>query len=376
MTYTKIFCLSAFILVLTGTYYEATAQPHLYANYISANNIGAMQRSIMTNTMQTFEGSIAAAITGQAVFYQDFPQKNKKEAAANLYGRQAMYGTLSLYGEYGDDGSVFSDSRGRNGGDEYDSRPTLNNMWANWNHFDGKAKFKDYDVLNSDYDLLTFGFAGGESQKGIGISEWGFFGGYSGGVQENDFLNLSEHGGFIGFYSGYNIQKFNLSFAINIGSLSNTAESLYGVDKYTNMWSGAALNATYNINIDDTFTLQPGLYAGYTWVGSGNYISISGENVANKNLNMFEITPALRAIKHITRGWFGYIGVKYVFRDVNGGDIFIDGDGYEMLDIANYSEYGIGLEKSVDRFNISFHLNRLDGGYYGWDGGFNLKYIF
>lgn len=80
MTYTKIFCLSAFILVLTGTYYEATAQPHLYANYISANNIGAMQRSIMTNTMQTFEGSIAAAITGQAVFYQDFPQKNKKRS--------------------------------------------------------------------------------------------------------------------------------------------------------------------------------------------------------------------------------------------------------------------------------------------------------
>lgn len=375
MKFSKVFSLSIFIIAAGATYSADAAAPHLYANYISAHNINAMQHSIMTQAMQTFEGAAAAALSGHSKFIQKIKSEGKG-SALDLYGHLPMYGTMHLYGEYGDDGSVnYDQPKGRNGGDTY-SRPTLNSMWLTWNHFDEDVKFKTYDVLDSDYDLIMFGFAGGEAQLGIGISEWGFFGGYTGGEQTNEFLNIEETGGYVGFYSGYNIQNFNLSFAINAGSLYNNAENIYGTDEYANMWAGAALNATYNISLDDTFTLQPGIYAGYTWIGSANYISASGDSVENQNFNMLEITPSLRAIKHISKGWFGYIGVKYVLNYPHGGDVLANGVLLQELDIDNYSEYGIGIEKSIDRFNVAIHLNRHDGGRYGWNGGFNLKYIF
>ena len=373
----ELFLLASILLFSTSTYIkeaDASSQ-HLYANYLSANNIAAIQHSIMTNAINTFEGSLANSLSGQSNILRN-KKRTKKENPKDLYGRLPLYGTMHLYGEYGDDGFEKDvNVKGRNGGDEY-GRPVLNSMWLNWNHFDEDTKFQNYDVLDSDYDLIMLGFAGGEAQLGIGISEWGFFGGYTGGQQTNDFINIEENGGYIGFYSGYNIQNFNLSFAINAGSLYNNAENIYGSDKYANTWAGAALNATYNIRLDDTFTLQPGFYAGYTWIGFADYISISNENISNKNFNVFEITPSLRAIKHVGKGWFGYIGVKYVFTSTNGGDIMVDSINYDKLDINNYSEYGIGIEKSIDKFNISFHINRHDGGRYGWNGGFNLKYIF
>lgn len=368
----SLIALSIFILSANATF---AAGSHIYANTFTANNITAIQHSIMTNAIQTFEGTAAAALGGRARLI-----KNDKESKS-LYGTTPMYGWPRLYGEYGDDGSV--QQTGRSGGDELseeletkDPRPVINSAWLTWQHFDDDVKFKGYDELNTDTDLIMFGLAGGEAQRGIGISEWGIFGGYVGGVQENEFIDIDERGGYVGLYTGYNIQKFNLSFAANAGALYNNAEHKYGNDEFANLWAGAALNATYNIALDDTFTLQPGVYAGYTWVGSANYMSMSGDTVANQNFNVFEVAPEIRAIKHIGKGWFGSLNFKYAFMMGNGGDVVLNGNIMEELDSRDYAEYGIGIEKSIDRFNVALNLNRRDGGRAGWSGGFNLKYIF
>ena len=362
--------LTVFMLSMGGAFASGS---HIYANTFTANNITAFQHSIMTTAMQTFEGTASAALAGRRIL-SPAPTSDSVNSA-DLYGRMPMYGRPHLYGEYGDDGTV--QQTGRNGGDvDTDPRPVINSMWLNWQHFNDDVKFKGYDELDSDYDLIMFGLAGGEAQWGIGISEWGIFGGYVGGTQDNEFISIDENGGYVGLYSGYNIQNFNLSLAANAGALYNNAENKYGTDEFANMWAGAAINATYNIALDDTFTLQPGVYAGYTWIGSANYMSMSGASVANQNFNTFEIAPSLRAIKHIGRGWFGYIGVKYAFMSGHGGTVVVDGMKYDELDTRDYAEYGIGIEKSIDRFNIALNLNRRDGGRSGWNGSVNLKYIF
>lgn len=350
--------------------------PHMYANTFTTNNITAIQHSIMTNAMQTFEGTAAAALGGRAHI------KKQEKDAKYLYGTTPMYGWPRLYGEYGDDGTV--QQTGRSGGDTLqtdigvrDPRPVLNSAWLTWQHYDDDVKFKGYDELNTDTDLIMFGLAGGEAQRGIGISEWGMFGGYVGGTQENEFISIDERGGYVGLYTGYNIQRFNVSFAANAGAMYNSATTeLYGTDEFANMWAGAALNATYNIALDDSFTLQPGVYAGYTWVGSANYMSMSGDSVANQNLSMFEVAPEIRAIKHIGKGWFGSLNFKYAFMMGHGGDVIINGNQAEDLTTKDYTEYGISIEKSIDRFNVALNLTRRDGGRTGWSGGFNLKYIF
>ena len=193
-----------------------------------------------------------------------------------------IYGTMPIYGEYNDDGSI---TRGRNGGDT-DALPVLNNLWLGWQHFGDDAKFDDIDRLDSAYDLVMLGVSGGRAQIARGISEWGMFAGYVGGSQDNKHVDIDEKGGYFGIYNGYNLHRFNLYLAADAGAMYNNAESVFGTDEYANMWAGASMRATYDIALDDTFTLQPEIYAGYTWIKSANYISASGEKVSNKNFNM------------------------------------------------------------------------------------------
>ena len=375
MNKTSLLALATFILSMGGAF---AAGPHIYANSFSAHNITAIQHSVMTTAMQTFEGTAAAALGGRANII-----KHNDPDARYLYGTTPMYGWPRLYGEYGDDGTA--QQTGRNGGDTVsmdmtmetrDPRPALNSAWINWQHINDDVKFHDIDGLDTDTDLIMFGLAGGESQRGIGISEWGIFGGYIGGGQTNSFIDMSENGGYVGLYGGYNIHNFNLSVAANAGALYNSAETEYGIDEFANMWAGVAMNATFNIALDNTFTIQPGVYAGYTWIGSADYISMSGDAIANANYNMFEIAPEIRAIKHVGRGWFGYINFKYAFVMGTPGDVWVNGTLYDELTTRDYAEYGIGIEKSIDRFNVGLQINRRDGGRAGWNGSVNLKYIF
>ena len=151
---------------------------------------------------------------------------------------------------------------------------------------------------------------------------------------------------------------------------------MLGTDNYTNLWAGAAANASINIILDDTFSLQPGVQIGYTWIESDSYISATGNNVSNSDLGVFEIAPTLHAIKHIGSGWFGTAHVRYVAMMTNGGDLSVNSINFATLESDNFTEYGLSLEKTVGRFNLSGTIVRRDGGRDGWGGGLNIKYIF
>lgn len=365
----------------------ATATPmapgHLYANGISARNIAAIQHSVTTRAFQSFEGSAAAALGTRAKlgrFAQlssPAPTVTIKPAAApadasKLYGRAPVYGTMKQYGEWNDDGTV---TRGRSGGDIV-ALPVLNSAWTDWQHYGDDVKYDHLDRLDTDYDLIMLGVAGGRAMWHNGVSEWGVYTGYVGGSQENKFMDMKQDGGYVGLYGGYSYRQFNLNTSVHGGALSNRAENTFGTDEFSNMWAGAAVNVTYNIAIDDTFTLQPGVYGAYTWIKSANYTADSGHRIQNDNFNMFEVTPGVRAIKQVADGWFATATVKYVFSFENGGKMSINGTEFSELDGTNYSEYGLGIEKSINRFNIALNLGRRDGGRTGWHGGVGMKYIF
>lgn len=360
-----LFAMSVFVSL--GVTSGAGATPFgIYANGITVRNIVTMQHSIATNTIQTFEGTMAAALGSRARF-DTFGSKESGEK----YGKMPQYGQMPTYGEYNDDGTATQ--HGRSGGDS--ALPTFNSMWANWQHFDEGVKFDGLSKIDTDYDLVTVGLAGGHVQLGRGISQWGLYGGYAGSTQENQLIDIDENGGYMGVYSGYSIDNFNLSASANVGAMFSDSDFMQKSYNYSNAWAGAAIHGAYNIAIDDTLTLQPGLYAGYTWVKSDDYI-LDTFDVTNSNLNSFEITPEIRAIKHIGAGWFGTVNARYVFAWENGGKITANNVHMADLDSDNYAEYGIGLEKSIDRFNISLHVGRRDGGRNGWNGGTSFKYIF
>ncbi|MDE6250505.1 MAG: autotransporter outer membrane beta-barrel domain-containing protein [Alphaproteobacteria bacterium] len=348
---------------------NANATPFdAYLNSITIRNIATMQHSIATNAIQTFEGTMAAALGNRAHIVIARPGQQKPYNPE--YSSMSQYGKMPIYGEYNDDGTAI---QGRNGGDIV--LPSFNSLWANWQHFDDDVKFKSLAKVNTDYDLVTIALDGGHAQMGQGISQWGLFGGYAGSTQDNKFINIDETGGYIGVYSGYNINNINISASVNAGALSSDADFTHETIDYSNTWVGATAHSAYNIAIDDTFTLQPSLYIGYTWVKSDNY-TIGKYNITNTNLNTLEITPEIRAIKHIGAGWFGTAKLRYVINWDNGGKSKINNTQIADLDTDNYAEYSIGLEKSIDRFNIALHIGRRDGGRTGWHGGTSFKYIF
>ena len=353
------------------TSYAHATTPHAYANAITAHNIATLQHSITHTAFDSFEGSMAATLNenkpGKTIPALD----KEKKSPYQTYGRAPMYGHAATYGEYNDDGSA-----GRSGGDKYNTDASLNNIWFAYEHISDDVKIDDFTTLDSNQDLGIMGLSGGHSKWGNGITQWGIYTGYIGAHQRNNEINIDSQGGFFGVYNGFSIDNFNLSTSIISGVLDNTATSTFGDDGYTNFWISGIANATYSIHLDDTFTLQPGVQFAYTWIKAEDYTSVSGDTMKNDAFNMIEVSPTLRAIKHIGSGWYGSLNLKHIMIFANGGDLTVNDTTIPELNIGDFTEYSLSLEKSIANISLTANFGRRDGAHRGWIGGINLKVRF
>lgn len=337
------------------------AAPHTlaanhYLNTISAHNISSLQHAITKTAFSSFAPQAPTTPTPSS-------------AHAAKYGYEPLYGTMSIYGEYNDDG--------RSGGDTTPSpRQTINNAWLNWQHVGNDTKFDEITHLDSKHNLYMGGITSGRTKFASGHTAWGIYTGYLDGTTTSHSLNIDTNGGFFGIYNRYQSQKLSISATINGGTTNNTGTTQYGIDEITNFWIGGTANTTYNIALDHTFTLQPNIQIGYTWIKSENYTSTSNDIIKNNAFNMFEITPGISAIKHIANNWFGKISVKHIMIFDNGGNTTINNIALPPLTNHSFTEYEISLEKAVGPIVLRTNIGRRDGGHSGWIGGLNFKYLF
>lgn len=366
MKHTRLLAISLIpTLCATGAY--AAPDTHIHTNAIVAHNIATTQHMVTQTVFSSFTNP------ARSVTHHRRTQSTQHDNTdpSTLYGRAPMYGTAPMYGEYNDDGSA-----GRSGGDTFNARTTLNNLWLNWQHSDDKAHIDKLSQINSDTDTFMFGVAGGQTKHTNNLSKWGMYVGFIDATQNNHDLDIKSQGGYFGIYNGNTIGKFGIQTTINGGAQNNSSETIYGTDEHSNFWAGAAAEFTYDFTLDNTFTLQPGINIGYTWIRGENYTSTSGDTLKNNEFSMLEVIPTLRAIKHIANGWFGVIDAKYVITYDDGGDTSVNGISTDPLHTGNYREYGISLEKHIDALDISAHISRRDGARDGWIGGMNIKYAF
>lgn len=336
---------------------------HFYTNAVSAHNITAIQHTIAQTAFASFDGPMARAIA-----HQPYNQQETNEDPATTYGHTPMYGTMSIYGEYNDDG--------RNGGDSISPRQTISNAWLNWQYIGNDTKHDEIAHLESKYNLYMGGLTSGRTKFGDANAAWGIYTGYIDGFASNHTIKSDSNGGVFGIYNRYQDKKLNISTTINGGVINNITNTIFGIDETTNFWIGGIVNTTYNITIDNTFTLQPNLQIGYTWIKSENYTSASGDIISNDAFNMTEFTPGISAIKHIGNNWFGEIGVKHIMIFDNGGDIKVNGHAIDALTNHNFTEYAISLEKAAGPIALRANIGRRDGSRSGWIGGLNFKYLF
>lgn len=353
---------------ITGVTTSANAiSSHLYANTMTTHNVATIQQTISQNAFLSFAGFMSTNTYARPQKYTPMPNENPY----TTYGHAQVYGTTPLYGEFNDDGTY-----GRSGGDTLNTDAMLNGLWAKWHHTNEDVNFDNFDTVTSKSNMFSFGIAGGQSEFIGGLSKWGLFAGYLDAQQLSHDYTIDETGGFFGLYNGNKFGKFGLYVTLTGGILSNTVDTTFGSDEYTNMWAGAMLNTTYDIAMDSTFTIQPGLQTGYTWVETDNYTTASGDILQNKSTGIFQIAPTVRAIKHIGNKWYASANIQHVMFFTNGGDITANDVKLNQLDIDGYTEYSLSLEKNISNFNLSATFGRRDGAHNGWIGGVNIKYNF
>jgi len=339
---------------------NAAPVPLSHSAGIVTNNIATMQHTIMLNAFDNFDGSMAVTMGDYSSL-----EPLQSGGCSPVYGKTYCKGDI-----YGDDATARS--CGHSGGDVAASGYD----WFDWRHAQDKAEFKDFDKIKSNYDLISLGFSSDPKKLSHGFSQYGGFGGVALGREKGDDFKLTENGGYIGLYNGYHIGGFNITGAADVGVLfSDTKSDMTDYD-FTNLWVGAAINTSYNIMLGSKFTLQPGVYLGYTWIYSDGYESATGNDISIDSAHMFEVTPFLRALLSMGGDWYAAASARYVFNFNAGGDTKVAGAKIPELELKDYVEYGLSIEKGIDRFNMAISLYRHDGGLTGWAGGINLRYIF
>lgn len=249
-----------------------------------------------------------------------------------------------------------------------------NNAWVSVIGFDDNVDFDNFQSVDSKMTSVIGGITSDVQQTAFGAATYGAYAGYMNGELEYDGNKIDQEGSYLGF--GARIEKGNIvaQSVINGGFINNKDKHSFGTDKFDTYWTGVALKGGYDYKLNNGVTVQPNLYAGYTFVNNEDYTSKSGAKIKNDKLHLFEIAPGLKVSKDFENGWNTFAQVKYAFVMDNGGDINIDNVALPNISADDYVEYGVGVEKELNNsWNISVSANRRDGGREGWNGNISFK---
>lgn len=265
------------------------------------------------------------------------------------------------------------ETRGLSGGD----MPKANNAWVKVMGFDDDVEMKHFNNIDSKTITLAGGFNTDKVKFDNFDAAFGIYAGYIGGKQKYNGNKIEQNGGYVGLSSELTKGNAFLLSTINGGFINNENKNMYGTDKFDTYWFGLGLKGGYNYALNDTWTLQPNIYAGYTLVSTEDYTSKSKVRVDTDDLNFFEIDPGFKLTKQIDNGWLGYIQGKYAIVMDNGGDTKATDVSLPDISHKNYFEYGFGMNKSLtNTWSLSGEINRRDGGRSGWNGSLEFKYSF
>lgn len=255
--------------------------------------------------------------------------------------------------------------------------PKANNTWVSVIGFDDNVDFDSFQSVDSQMMSVIGGVTSDVQQTALGKTTYGIYAGYMNGELEYDGNKINQEGGYLGL--GTRIENGNMiaQSVINGGFIQNEDKHSFGTDKFDTYWAGIALKGGYDYKLNNGVTVQPNIYAGYTFVNNEDYTSKSGAKIKNDNLHLFEVAPGLKVSKDFENGWNTFAQAKYAFVMDNGGDANIGNVTLPNISADDYVEYGVGVDKELnDSWNMSVSANRRDGGREGWNGNISFQYNF
>ena len=334
MSYKKIFsiCTALFVCNFANA---AT----IYDNGISALNINMLTQNLMQYA-------------------------HRGESMSQNFRRKNIYGTMTRLDEYGDDGSTLKTSPINSS----KNSTLFSDVWIDFTHINTRGHYNHANI--SERDRFYLATIGGDIQN-IN-TKYGdiLFGGFINYIT-GDASSIDKNGNSLGLYARYEYSDFDATVLINNGSINNDSN----IDDFTNAWFNVAVDASWKFHIDKTLYFQPQIYVGYNWVSSDS-LYINSDTISSKNFAFFNIAPGAKFIKNIIDNWYGALSVKYMATFGDEKDIYVNDLNAAKIAIDNYTQIDMNIEYDYKQFVFGAGISKQFGGFDGWIGNINAKYLF
>ena len=289
---------------------------------------------------------------------------NRGQTLSDFFTNKRLYSTMRRVDEYGDDGSTLKTDYQD---DTTDSNPLFHDVWIDAQHINEQAHYNHAGSKRARFNLVTLGTDTKSAELKYGSIYFGAFAGYI----NSDVAHVDSDGAVGGVFLHYDLRNLDTAFIANIGSLnSNTGDT-----DFNNSWTNFALDVKAKFNLDKTLLIQPGVSLAYTFVSSDD-LYVNNETVWSKDYNFFNVSPSVKFIKEIVPNWYGALSAKYVAHFGGDNDIHIGNIKHNGIDTDNYTDIGIDAEYDFKQYVFTGQVHKQIGGYDGWSGGVNVKYIF
>ena len=321
-------------LIVAGAANGAT----IYDNSISALNVNMLSQNLMSYT-------------------------HLGENMSDLFENKIVYGTMTRFDEYGDDGSTLRPKQITGQSDEL----LFKNVWANAQHINTHAHYAADVSQHPRFNLFTVGTQTRDIDLIYGNIYFGGFIGYITG----DIAGADSNGNAMGLFAHYKYRDFDITALIDNGSINNDSN----LNEFNNAWFNVGADVSWKFRIDDTLYFQPMVYAGYTWVSSDN-LYLNGDNISSKNFMIFNVAPGARFVKNIIGDWYGALSAKYMATFNDDNDIYVNGVRNNGASLDDYTDIGLDIEYDYQKFVFTGAVHKQIGGFDGWIGNINIKYMF
>lgn len=285
------------------------------------------------------------------------------ENLSDSFVKKTLYGTMTRFDEYGDDGTTLMGLQINN---EKASDCLFKNVWADVKHINGPAHY-DNISRHARFTLVTLG----ATTKSIDLKYGNIYFGAFAGYINSDFSDTDSYGDVGGIFADYKFRNLNAITLVNIGSLNSDSY----ITDFNNSWTNIAIDGSMKFNIDKTLLIKPSVYVAYTFITSDDLYE-SGNIVWSKDYNFFNIAPSVQFIKEIVPDWYGSFSAKYVAHFGGDNDIHIAGTTQNGIDMDNHFDIGLDLEHNFKQFILGGKIHKQIGGFDSWSGNLNVKYMF
>lgn len=248
-------------------------------------------------------------------------------------------------------------------------------LWATVSSSELRMKTGNFYQIDYLYTVGILGYTVDGNSFGGFDTQYSVYGAFVNGSHDYSDNGIEQNGVVLGSSAEFSNDQF--WFALHLkGGYLNSELKLSSKDRdIETPWVGlgAVMGTTFNYG---TMSFKPFVTASVIYAEADAYKTPAGVDVDSDGTMIAEFSPGFIISKDITHGWQADFMARYNFVDVSGNETVADEFQLDGIHYENYVEYGIGLQKLSDNWEMSFRLERSDDGRQGWTGFAHFGWYF